>query len=101
MPVGTLPGDKSPGVAGLLSFLIPGVGQMYVGQVGRGVAWLACCWSAAVVTIILSLVVVTPAPDATGRPNTGSAMSINTGPASTMTLRRGHHPREEAMASPA
>jgi TM2 domain-containing membrane protein YozV len=58
MPVGTLPGDKSPGIAGLLSFLIPGVGQMYAGQVGRGVAWLACYWSAAVVTIILSLVVV-------------------------------------------
>lgn len=30
----------SPGVAGLLSFLIPGVGQMYKGKVGAGIMWL-------------------------------------------------------------
>jgi predicted nucleic acid-binding Zn ribbon protein len=30
----------SPGVAALLSFLIPGAGQMYKGNVGSGLAWL-------------------------------------------------------------
>ena len=31
---------KSTGVAALLSFLIPGAGQMYAGRVGRGLLWL-------------------------------------------------------------
>jgi len=30
----------SPGIAALLSFLIPGAGQMYKGNVGSGLAWL-------------------------------------------------------------
>jgi hypothetical protein len=30
----------SPAVAGLLSFLIPGVGQMYKGKILVGIAWL-------------------------------------------------------------
>ena len=30
----------NPGVAAILSFLIPGLGQMYLGKVGEGVAWL-------------------------------------------------------------
>lgn len=30
----------SPGVAALLSFLIPGAGQMYKGHVGAGLIWL-------------------------------------------------------------
>ena len=30
----------SPGVAALLSFLIPGAGQMYKGNVGAGLVWL-------------------------------------------------------------
>jgi hypothetical protein len=30
----------SPGVAALLSFIIPGAGQMYKGQVGSGLVWL-------------------------------------------------------------
>jgi TM2 domain-containing membrane protein YozV len=29
----------SAGVAGLLSFIIPGAGQMYKGAVGEGIAW--------------------------------------------------------------
>lgn len=29
----------SPGVAGLLSFFIPGLGQMYKGSVGAGIVW--------------------------------------------------------------
>jgi TM2 domain-containing membrane protein YozV len=30
----------SPGVAALLSLIIPGAGQMYKGQVGKGLVWL-------------------------------------------------------------
>ncbi len=30
----------SPGIAGLLSFIIPGAGQMYKGKVLRGLLWL-------------------------------------------------------------
>lgn len=30
----------SPGVAAVLSLVIPGAGQMYKGQVGNGLAWL-------------------------------------------------------------
>jgi TM2 domain-containing membrane protein YozV len=29
----------SPGIAAVLSFLIPGVGQMYKGEVGSGILW--------------------------------------------------------------
>jgi TM2 domain-containing membrane protein YozV len=32
--------NKSPGIALLLSLLLPGVGQMYNGQVGKGIAFL-------------------------------------------------------------
>lgn len=31
----------SPGVAALLSFIFPGAGQIYKGNVGSGLAWLA------------------------------------------------------------
>lgn len=34
------PSSKSPGTAALLSFLVLGVGQMYIGQVLKGVAML-------------------------------------------------------------
>lgn len=34
------PAGKNPGVAAVLSLVIPGAGQMYKGQVGNGVAWL-------------------------------------------------------------
>lgn len=32
----------SPGVAGLLSLIIPGAGQMYRGKIGAGLLWLVC-----------------------------------------------------------
>ena len=34
------PTPPSPGVAAVLSLLIPGAGQMYAGQVGAGIVWL-------------------------------------------------------------
>ena len=32
----------SPGVAIVLSFFIPGLGQLYRGKIGRGILWLIC-----------------------------------------------------------
>jgi tetratricopeptide (TPR) repeat protein len=32
----------NPGVAGLLSLIVPGAGQMYRGKVGAGLLWLVC-----------------------------------------------------------
>jgi TM2 domain-containing membrane protein YozV len=34
--------QPSPGVAGVLSFFIPGLGQIYKGKVGAGIVWLLC-----------------------------------------------------------
>ena len=34
--------EWSPGVAALLSFLIPGAGQIYKGSIGIGLLWLIC-----------------------------------------------------------
>ena len=35
---------KSVGIAVLLSLIIPGAGQMYLGKVGRGIIILLTCW---------------------------------------------------------
>ncbi|NPA62819.1 MAG: TM2 domain-containing protein [Methanococci archaeon] len=35
---------KSVGIAVLLSFFIPGAGQMYLGKVGKGIILLLTCW---------------------------------------------------------
>ena len=32
--------NDSPGVAAVLSFLIPGAGQIYRGKIGKGIIWL-------------------------------------------------------------
>ena len=32
--------DSSPGVAAVLSFIIPGAGQIYRGKIGKGLVWL-------------------------------------------------------------
>jgi len=34
--------EWSPGVAALLSFVIPGAGQIYKGSIGVGLLWLIC-----------------------------------------------------------
>ena len=36
---------KSPGIATLLSFIIPGAGQMYLGKVGKGILILLFSWT--------------------------------------------------------
>jgi TM2 domain-containing membrane protein YozV len=43
--------EKNPGLAAVLSFLIPGLGQIYNGQVGMGI--LLC-----VITILLYMTIV-------------------------------------------
>ena len=43
IPRPTTPGTTwSPGIAAVLSLVIPGAGQMYKGQIGVGMAWLVC-----------------------------------------------------------
>jgi TM2 domain-containing membrane protein YozV len=34
--------EFKPGIAALLSLIIPGAGQMYAGKVGVGLVWLIC-----------------------------------------------------------
>ena len=34
--------EKSPGLAAVLSFFIAGLGQIYNGQIGKGVAFMIC-----------------------------------------------------------
>jgi len=41
---GIVPEYKNPGLAMILSFFWPGVGQMYAGNVGRGLAWMFGTW---------------------------------------------------------
>ena len=45
--------QKSAGIAFILSFIIPGVGQMYVGKIKRGIAYLV---TYVVLSIISSLI---------------------------------------------
>jgi TM2 domain-containing membrane protein YozV len=47
---------KSPGIALLLSFFICGAGQMYNGQVGKGIAMLIAYWFTAVMMFSLLIV---------------------------------------------
>ncbi len=37
-------GYKNPGLAAVLSFFIPGVGQMYNGEIGKGILFLITAW---------------------------------------------------------
>ena len=36
--------QHSPSLAGILSFLVPGLGQLYNGQAGKGILVFATCW---------------------------------------------------------
>jgi TM2 domain-containing membrane protein YozV len=55
MVVGPLPGDKSPGLAALLSFLISGLGQVYTGDVVRGITLFSIEVLGAIVGFVLIL----------------------------------------------
>jgi uncharacterized OB-fold protein len=37
-----VPASFSPGVAAVLSFFIPGAGQIYRGKIAKGLVWLVC-----------------------------------------------------------
>jgi TM2 domain-containing membrane protein YozV len=43
---------KSPGLAAVLSFLIPGLGQIYCGKIGKGILFLVLAIVSAVLIII-------------------------------------------------
>jgi TM2 domain-containing membrane protein YozV len=49
---------KSPALAAILSLLIPGLGQMYAGRIGKGIGILLFMGILAIVSFILSFVVV-------------------------------------------
>jgi TM2 domain-containing membrane protein YozV len=36
--------QKNPGLAAVASFLIPGLGQIWLGRIGRGIVILLLCW---------------------------------------------------------
>jgi len=45
--------EKSPGIAAVLSFLWPGLGQIYNGQFGKGIAFIILSAIAAVLIFVL------------------------------------------------
>jgi len=47
-------GAKSPGLAAVLSFLIVGLGQIYNGQIGKGIGLIICY----VISILLCFVLI-------------------------------------------
>lgn len=46
----------SPGIAALLSFVIPGAGQMYKGAIGAGIVWFICTSIGYVLLIVPGLI---------------------------------------------
>lgn len=50
------PNAPSPGVAAVLSLIIPGAGQMYAGHIGAGIAWL-------IFTVVGYLALIVPGID--------------------------------------
>jgi TM2 domain-containing membrane protein YozV len=48
--------ELKPGVAAVLSLVIPGAGQMYAGHVGAGLVWLVCVVIGYMMIIIPGLV---------------------------------------------
>jgi predicted RNA-binding Zn-ribbon protein involved in translation (DUF1610 family) len=50
------PRKWSPGVAAVLSFIIPGLGQMYKGQIGNGLVWMIVVIIGYVMMIIPGLI---------------------------------------------
>lgn len=47
----------NPGIAAVLSLLIPGAGQMYRGKIGNGLVWLLCVVASYAVLGIVGLLV--------------------------------------------
>lgn len=47
-------GEKSPGLSAVLSFLIVGLGQIYNGQIGKGIVLIICY----VISILLCFVLI-------------------------------------------
>jgi TM2 domain-containing membrane protein YozV len=81
-----------PGVAALLSFLIPGAGQIYKGQTFQGIVWLVCVVVGYVFILpglILHLLCIVaagsgrpPLITATGQPTTAAGPSLPSAPSS-------------------
>jgi len=71
------PAAWSPGVAAVLSLVIPGAGQMYRGKIGSGFAWLAAVVTGYMMFVLPGLIlhVCCIVTAASGGPNTPSGVS--------------------------
>ena len=52
---------KSPGLAAVLSFFVPGLGQIYNGEIGKGIAFVflyILCWALVSLLIGIPLLLV-------------------------------------------
>jgi TM2 domain-containing membrane protein YozV len=76
------PRAPSPGVAAVLSLVIPGAGQMYSGHVGGGIAWLIFVVLGYMLFIlpgaVLHLVCILTAYSGAQRPTASGATSVST-----------------------
>jgi TM2 domain-containing membrane protein YozV len=95
----------SPGIAGLLSFIIPGAGQMYQGKVVQGLFWFVCVvvgyFALVLPGIVLHLCCILAAAAATPPLLTGSPAPGSARPLAAPTLPVGptkptRTPEEEA-----
>ncbi len=49
----------SPGIAAVLSLIIPGAGQMYKGQIGNGIGWFIFICAGYFISSVLAVMVIT------------------------------------------
>ena len=82
----------SPGVAAVLSLVIPGAGQMYKGEIGGGIAWLVFIVIGYVMFVfpglILHLVCIVNA--ASGNPSPKNQAAAATHPSRSLVPSSGH-----------
>ena len=77
-------GDKyNPTVMGLCSFLVPGVGQMISGEVGRGFAWLGGAVGCYLLTNVTTVLGVAVAFTGNGA---AATLLLLSGPAAMLTV---------------
>ena len=55
------PSAKQPVLSLLLSFLLPGLGQIYNGEVGKGIGFMVGCFFAALSVMLFVGIVIAPA----------------------------------------
>jgi TM2 domain-containing membrane protein YozV len=68
----------SPGVAAVLSFFIPGLGQIYKGKVGAGIVWLICTIAGYAMLILPGLIIHIACVVSAASSSTPSAQALST-----------------------